>query len=593
MVRALALLTLSALCAPAAEQWTRLQTPHFELYTTAGEKKGRELILYFEQVRSFFIQASPVKGVADFPARIVVFRSEKQYKPYAPNEAAAAFYTPGRYRDYIVLGDTEPDHLPVAIHEYTHLIVEHSHLKLPVWLNEGWADLYSTLKPNGRKAMVGDLIPGRVQVLMNQKWMSFDELTSVGLKSATYNEKDRAGIFYAESWALVHMLYLAPEYSPKFSNFVAAVNKGKSAAEACQIAYGRTSAQMFADLQAYLRRNQLFGAVFDVKLSKSEEEAEASQPPAYESETVLADLLSITNKKDQAAAAYRKLEAENPGKPEIPQSMAYLAWQNNDRDTARREFEKAFAAGGNDPEMCYHMAMLELEKDSRSETAIKALNRAIQVKPDYTDARLQLGLAQLNAGDFAAGVSALEQIHKINDEQAATLFNAMAYGYSRIGNVDEARKQAQAALKWDKTDAERERTENILSYLDSRGKPALAGLASEIDDNRPHLTRPAETDDATPPPPKNPFVKPGEKIERIEGTAKALDCEGKRFLIEAGGKTIAFDMRDPGRVLLKHKDSITVDFMCGPQKAFPVVVEYAPGEKIGKDVVGSLRSLEF
>src|SRR5579862_7409407 len=60
----------------AADQWIKLSTPHFELYTTAGEKKGREAILYFEQVRSFFLEASPSKRAPEFPVRIVAFRSE-------------------------------------------------------------------------------------------------------------------------------------------------------------------------------------------------------------------------------------------------------------------------------------------------------------------------------------------------------------------------------------------------------------------------------------------------------------------------------------------------------------------------------------
>src|ERR1041385_6799835 len=63
----------------AAEQWTKVTTPHFELYTTAGEKKAREAILYFEQVRSFFLQASPSKHVSQFPVRIVAFKSEKEF----------------------------------------------------------------------------------------------------------------------------------------------------------------------------------------------------------------------------------------------------------------------------------------------------------------------------------------------------------------------------------------------------------------------------------------------------------------------------------------------------------------------------------
>ena len=187
------LLTLSPL--GAADQWIKLTTPHFELYTTAGEKKGREAILYFEQVRSFFLQASPSKHVPEFPVRIVAFRSEKQYKPYTINEFAAAYYTQTRMRDYIVMEDIVPEHYPVAIHEYTHLIVEHTGLKLPPWMNEGWAELYSTLKPRGDKAMIGDLIPGRVQVLLTEKWLELPTLITVDQNSPYYNEKSKAGIF--------------------------------------------------------------------------------------------------------------------------------------------------------------------------------------------------------------------------------------------------------------------------------------------------------------------------------------------------------------------------------------------------------------
>jgi hypothetical protein len=111
-----------AISLQATEQWVHLTTPHFELYTTAGEKKGREAILYFEQVRSFFLEASPSKRVPSFPVRIIAFRSDKEYNPFRPSEAAAAFYTGSHDRDYIVMKDIASEHYPVAIHEYTHLI---------------------------------------------------------------------------------------------------------------------------------------------------------------------------------------------------------------------------------------------------------------------------------------------------------------------------------------------------------------------------------------------------------------------------------------------------------------------------------------
>ena len=147
-----------AIPAIAADQWVRVTTPEFELFTSTGEKKGRETLRHFEQVREFFLKASPVRGPADFPVRIVEFGSDEQYQPFRPDNGTAAYFfaTPGR--DYIVLGPAASGNYPVAIHEYMHVIIRHSGLKIPVWLNEGWADVYSTLRPMGKETAVGDLL---------------------------------------------------------------------------------------------------------------------------------------------------------------------------------------------------------------------------------------------------------------------------------------------------------------------------------------------------------------------------------------------------------------------------------------------------
>ncbi len=139
----------------AAEHWIRLTTPHFEMYTTNSEKQGVAALQVFEEVRYFFLQNSKSKTGPDTPVRIIAFRSEKEYKPYRPNEGAVAYYLRSRKVDYIVMQDISPEHHQTAVHEYTHLIVEHLGLKLPLWLNEGLADLYSSLEPKGEGALVG------------------------------------------------------------------------------------------------------------------------------------------------------------------------------------------------------------------------------------------------------------------------------------------------------------------------------------------------------------------------------------------------------------------------------------------------------
>ena len=90
-MRTAALLLLLGMPAFAGD-WIRIQSPNFDLYTTAGEKKGREAIKYFEQVHELFARLWPGAFTEPVPARVIGFNSEKEYRPYRVNEVAAAYY---------------------------------------------------------------------------------------------------------------------------------------------------------------------------------------------------------------------------------------------------------------------------------------------------------------------------------------------------------------------------------------------------------------------------------------------------------------------------------------------------------------------
>ncbi|HLJ48271.1 MAG TPA: tetratricopeptide repeat protein [Bryobacteraceae bacterium] len=449
----------------AREEWVRLTTPHFEMLTTAGEKKGREAILYFEQVRSFFIQASPKKQAPQFPVRIVAFRSEKEYAPYRPNESAIAYYHRDRSRDSIVMEDIQSEHFPVAIHEYTHLIIEHSGLKLPVWMNEGWAELYSTLRPQGKQALVGDIPLGRLQILRTEKWLDLATVTSVDRNSPLYNEKNKSHIFYSEAWALMHMLYLSDAYRPNFTKFVVTVANGKTTAEAFESVYGRSLADVQKDLNGYVLGSFFHGALFDIKLAKSEEDADVSTPLSFEVQMALADLLA-GRKPDEARQRYEQIAKENPGRPEVEESLGYLAWRDKDIAGAREHFAKAIAAGTKNPQMCFHYAMLDRRGGDLKKEAIPALDRALELKPDYLEARLELGMMYLNMHEWNAALINLATIKHVDEEHAHRLFSGLAYADMHLGDAEAARKNAELAKKYAATDDEKRQSDELLRYLD-------------------------------------------------------------------------------------------------------------------------------
>src|SRR5665213_959561 len=293
MIRLKWLVICVLLCAADAyseSKWIRMQSPNFEAYSSAGERDTRDTLRYFERVRDFFLQLDQREPEKPLPVYVVVFGSEKEYAPYRLNQFATAYYFGGADRDYIVMGRPGEQVAQLAVHEYVHLVARHAGLNLPPWLNEGIAELYSTLRMQGDKVLIGDLIPGRLQALQREKWVPLSVIVSGGQDSPYYNEKNKGGSLYNVGWALVHMLELSPDYVSKFSQFMGAVQKGTDSVTALEKTYGKPIATIEKDLQGYIVGNQFYARLFPAKLANSKEKFAAAPAPMFDVKLALADL---------------------------------------------------------------------------------------------------------------------------------------------------------------------------------------------------------------------------------------------------------------------------------------------------------------
>ncbi len=554
---------------PGPSGWIRLASPNFELYTDQSEKTGRDTIQYFEQVRGFFVKASPVKPPSEFPVRIIAFKNREEFSGYSPNPLTVAFYTPGQKRDYIVIQDVSPASYAYAVHEYMHLVVRHSGLRIPTWLNEGWADVYSSLKTVRDGVAIGELIPGRMQMLTNYagNWIEFDTLTRVDNRSPIYNEGDRTGLFYAQSWALAHMLFLAPDYRDNFGKFLLALHRGATAAEACQSAYGNLPVQVFLDLQNYFNRKKIYGTVFKTTLGKAESEPIVDHVGPFDARIMLADLLAATGKLAQARAEYEDLEHRQPGMPGVTQSLGYLALAANDIERARGYFRKAFAAGESDAQMCLALALMERGNRASPAELLPILERAVKSKPDYADALLQLGLVRVAARQYTDAVAALMAIKSVTPERAPSLFSTLAYAYLETGDIAKAAMHLATARKWAKTPQENAPLDNLAAFIEARTRSAF--------------------------PPT-----PGEKLELIEASVEALACgpAGNFLQLNVGGQDMAVQLPEPKAVeFVRRSESGPTEFKltCGKFKPFRVLIEYVPIPNSIPGMAGVVRRLEY
>ena len=548
----------------ASTQWTRLSSPNFDLYTTGGEKQGREAIAHFEQVKGFFRQASPLGDTHPSRLRIVQFVDDAEYARFRPHDFIPAFFLSSGEREFIVMsGSALKDPRP-SIHEYMHVVIRHSGLKLPLWLNEGWAEVFSTLRQSGKETAVGDLLPERMNTLNKEKWLDFDALASVDSKSPVYNEGARAGIYYAESWALTHMLFLSPDYKDNFGKFIMALHNGKSAQEACQSAFGKSSAQVFSDLRTYFERKRLFGTLFSTRTGQQEPMVTATVLPEFDARMMLADLTAAAGKKDEANAEYSRLEQEQPDRMDLLQAIGEFAAANGRDGEARGYFQKVYDAGGTDPQMCYRLAKLDIASNVEPGHIVPVLERALKAKPDFAEAKLQLGLLKVRMREFSDGLQLLTSADTVKADTAGDVYCSLALAQIEVGDVPDSRQTIQDCRKWSKTPAEIARVERIAKFIEARANPAVA-------------------------------VHLNEKQVRVTGMLRGVQCspEGNRIVVAIGQKVAIFDLPAEDAIEMPIKPVQNFKFLCGDMSPVQIGIEAAAPRSSIETSAGIVRRLVF
>ena len=564
--------------ARAADQWIRLTTPHFELLTTAGEKKGREGIQYFETVRQFFVNVGIASNLPQKRVRIVAFRGEKEFRPYAPNDFVTAFYAGGADNDYIVLSQIGFENYPVAVHEYTHLVQRRRiSTELPLWLNEGLAEFFSTLRPDGKKVAVGEMIPGRLYELHQNRLIDLDTLFAVGHDSSLYNERSRAGLFYSESWALVHMLYASTAYNPHFQVFMNAIESGQSSPAALRTAFGKSVAEVQKDLSGYLAMGDRHHLTAPVQLDKSAEDPDVQPVAAYDADLALAEIMgSSLRLVPTAKTMLSRMMTEQPQRPEASAILAEVALREGRRDDAVRLFAKAAELGSINAEMYFRYAMLMWSRGNGNDDAIrKALEKALQLKPDYVEARMRLGFALMDHSEYKEALAQLKQVKGVMAQDAFTYFRGLAYVNYRLGDTDSARAALERAKQWAREPADRMAVEQLGHSIETSVESGVTPTEAQ--------TETVET------------VQAPARLPKMEGTMDNLECSSTsaRLAILSGGKPVWFLIQDPAAVRMTNAGGVSMDFTCGKQAARTVVIEYQPRVDSETKTVGVVRGIEF
>jgi tetratricopeptide (TPR) repeat protein len=456
LIFAIQLLLIPALQATAAPDsprdgtWSLITDGSVSFYTKGDPARAKPLLRAFSQLRDVLASASAFPLIAPAPLKVIAFQSEEEFNLYRLNAGSCAFFQQTRHSDYVVLQDLTPGHREVAMHEFTHFLLSHSGVTLPLWLNEGLADFYSTFELSGNRVTLGAPVEGRLSILHEHTALPLEKLFQVSPGSSYYSDPELMLLFYSESWAFTHMLIASPAYSPRFPDFVKALKEAHSSAEALRLAFGKTPAQVQQDLRAYLDVQHLPRLEGTLRAVHADAPASLQAVSGVEMAATLGDLL--------------------PGNNTSEEELGYQALEHGQAQEARAHFRLAVERHSSDPNVLFYLAHLDHEAGVPSSQVLPLLDRALALQPDLPDARLELALLAANDGDFARALAALQKLSAPRPENAYVAIYTEAYCFARLNHMQEARAAADRARLIARNDRDRAQVSQLLEFIADRSK---------------------------------------------------------------------------------------------------------------------------
>jgi hypothetical protein len=176
-------------------QWVEIHSPHFSVITDAGDRRGRDAAVRFEQMRAVFGSLMvKAKVNTPIPLQIVAFRNSKELRQFAPifqgkPTELAGLFQGSSDRCFILLDMSAENPWQTVFHEYAHQLMNGTiPTQLDPWFEEGFAEYFRTITVDGKEADVGKIPDDEYYVLDHKGWLKIADLLRVQQYTKTYNE---------------------------------------------------------------------------------------------------------------------------------------------------------------------------------------------------------------------------------------------------------------------------------------------------------------------------------------------------------------------------------------------------------------------
>ncbi len=452
-------------------KWIRVHTPSFTLISDAHPEVATEAAQILECFRATVEEREPSTATEAFvPTTVIVFEDDKSHRPYKLHPSGepmsyVGLFAPrpdGNFIGMTIRSDRDP--YATVLHEYIHWMLSRNHNQVPLWLNEGMAEFYETFKIKGDKVQIGRPIENHLEWLKYKPMFPLPKLFVVDQQSREYNEAERIGVFYAQSWALYHYMHLGrPDLGPKLATFLRSLNATANATVAWRDAFGTGHDPIEAGLKEYVRENRFPIQEVPVRCPDREQLARAEALPYADAVYILGEYLAHVTPWWKQEVRFH-FEAAIRADPRHARAHAALAAFLDDEDRhleAENLFRKARELAPNDQEVYFRWGSTRVRRFVHAQEGASTLpdsvpakllgardllTRCLELEPKRAEACVNLGATYLlDPGDVSNGVSALQTARALLPSRMDVAYD-LVYLYLRQGNRAAAADLVSGAL---------------------------------------------------------------------------------------------------------------------------------------------------
>ncbi len=377
--------------------WEELKSEHFLLVTDLQNRDAERVLAEYERTYALLASATHVAYAAramelpSFQTHAVTFRDLGELQPFIPAQMV------GVYREslpneieavptILASGTLSPFGRVTLAHELAHRFNHVALGSMPVWLNEGLAQYYSTIRGEVNDPVIGESDPENVVAAGSVRHSVGDVVFQGGLIHAqqlpaasdlialdaegfyaestqnhaplTFEAKNTQARNYAAAWMLVHLLMHEPfDYAERFRDELAKPDGFSTGAKLQAVLAQVDSVRLDRDFRAYLLKSIPWRQYHPGSSPRPELSTRALSD--YEVSLWWARLDSF--KGERARQASRRLadaQHASPNAPDVQFWLGRAAAMRGDFKEAGAAYESAVAAAPDRPELLLGLVTL-------------------------------------------------------------------------------------------------------------------------------------------------------------------------------------------------------------------------------------------